>query len=226
MYTFKSYIAEGLCKSGKSLERKKGRPCSTIAVNEVAVYSLQAPEPRNRAEFLKFYCQPTLDPNTAYTVLCLSEGNRKVTRVGEIQPYPDRPERFDTYSQVLCKEGLSGTRRYWEIEWSGDGADIGVTYKGISRKGESCSCILGSNDKSWSLESSGSRYSAWHNEIGTEITAPHSSKIGVYLDFNAGTLSFYSVSDTMTLLHRFQTTFTEPLYPGFYVCLNSTVTFC
>ncbi|XP_058872238.1 tripartite motif-containing protein 16-like [Acipenser ruthenus] len=198
----------------------------TTTVNEVAVYSLQAPEPRNRAEFLKYSCQLTLDPNTAYRNLSLSEGNRKVTW-GENQRYPDHSERFDSQPQVVCREGLSGTRCYWEIEWSGGGASIGVTYKGISRKGKDCSCVLGFNDKSWSLFCSGSSYNARHNNNETAITAPHSPRIGVYLDFNAGTLSFYGVSDKMTLLHRFQTAFTEPLYPGFLLhCYDSPVTIC
>ncbi|XP_058872101.1 tripartite motif-containing protein 16-like protein [Acipenser ruthenus] len=155
----------------------------------------------------------------------LLEGNRKVTW-GETQQYPDHLERFNYYLQVLCIEVLSGTRCYWEIECSGEWADIGVTYKGISRKGWDHSCFLGFNDKSWSLSCSGSSYTAWHNNNHTGITAPCSPRIGVYLDFNAGTLSFYGVSDTMTLLHRFQTTFTEPLYPGFELDYNSTVTIC
>ncbi|XP_058872181.1 tripartite motif-containing protein 16-like [Acipenser ruthenus] len=199
---------------------------SPLLMNEVAVYSLQAPEPRNRAEFLKYSCQLTLDPNTAHRELCLSEGNRKVTWTRETQRYPDHSERFDSQTQVLCREGLSGTRCYWEIEWSGGGADIGVTYKGISRKGWDRSCALGFNDKSWSLFCSGSSYTARHNNNETTITAPPSPRIGVYLDFNAGTLSFYGVSDTMTLLHRFQTTFTEPLYPGFWLFYDSPVTIC
>ncbi|MGH0159491.1 UNVERIFIED_CONTAM: hypothetical protein FKN15_056291 [Acipenser sinensis] len=177
-------------------------------------------------------CQLTLDSNTAYRELCLSEGNRKVTCSRETQRYRDHPERFESCAQVLCREGLSGTRFYWEIEWSGGGVSIGVTYKGISRKGEDRSCLLGFNDKSWSLRCSGSSYTAWHNSSETAITAPRSPRIGVYLDFNAGTLSFYGVSDTMTLLHRFKTTFTEPLYPGFrlspgfFVHIGSSLTIC
>ncbi|MGH0137866.1 UNVERIFIED_CONTAM: hypothetical protein FKN15_067984 [Acipenser sinensis] len=171
-------------------------------------------------------CQLTQDPNTAHRQLCLSEGNRKVTRVWTQQFPDDQPERFDYYLQVLCREGLSGTRFYWEIEWSGEWASIGVTYKGISRKGWDRSCGLGCNDKSWSLLCSGSSYTALHNKNHTAITAPRSPRIGVYLDFNAGTLSFYGVSDTMTLLHRFQSTFTEPLYPGFRLVYDSTVTIC
>ncbi|CAL8241670.1 unnamed protein product, partial [Gadus morhua 'NCC'] len=61
----------------------------------------------------KYACELTLDPNTAHRRLSLSEDNRKVTRVEEDQSYPDHPERFDYWRQVLCKEGLTG-RCYWE----------------------------------------------------------------------------------------------------------------
>ncbi|XP_064190293.1 tripartite motif-containing protein 16-like isoform X1 [Anguilla rostrata] len=172
-------------------------------------------------------CQLTLDPNTARTNLRLSEGNSEVTCVAEIQPYPDHPERFDYWLQVLCREGLSG-RCYWEAELSGGGeVHIAVSYKEINRKGGSDDSVLGRNNKSWSLCRSGSSYRFFHNNVSTEIPVPPSSRIGVYLDHGAGTLSFYSVSDTMTLLHRVQTTFTQPLYPGFWVRnVGSSVKLC
>ncbi|KAK1806246.1 hypothetical protein P4O66_000128 [Electrophorus voltai] len=84
----------------------------------------------------KYVCDLTLDPNTAHTRLFLSEGNRKVTRVKQQQSYPDHPERFDYWEQVLCRESLTGCC-YWEVEWNGRRADISVTYKGIRRKGRS-----------------------------------------------------------------------------------------
>ncbi|KAJ8408739.1 hypothetical protein AAFF_G00253740 [Aldrovandia affinis] len=183
-------------------------------------------EPRTREDFLQYSCQLTLDPNTACRVLRLSEGNREVTRVGQSQSYPDHPERFDCWAQVLCREGLSG-RSYWEAEWSGGRrVDIAVSYKEISRKGEGHDCVLGGNDKSWGLECSSSRCRFWYNKESTELPAPSSSRIGVYLDHEAGSLSFYSVSDTMTLHHRVQTTFTQPLYPGFVVDSDSSVKLC
>ncbi|XP_035271067.1 tripartite motif-containing protein 16-like [Anguilla anguilla] len=190
-----------------------------------SVKEAHAVEPRTREDFLKYSCQLTLDPNTAHKCLHLSEGNRKVTRVGEIQSYPDHPERFECRAQVLCREGLSG-RCYWEAEWSGDGVSIAVLYKEISRKGRGHDCRLGFNNKSWSLRGSSGGYTFWHNAERTEIPVPPSSRIGVYLDHRAGTLSFYSVSDTMTLLHRVQTTFTQPLYPAFGVDVGSPVNLC
>uniref|UniRef100_UPI003AAF644A uncharacterized protein n=1 Tax=Centroberyx gerrardi TaxID=166262 RepID=UPI003AAF644A len=81
----------------------------------------------------KYACELTLDPNTAHRNLFLSEDNRKVTRVREEQPYPDHPERFDYRPQLLCRNGLTG-RCYWEVEREGE-VDIGVTYRGISRRG-------------------------------------------------------------------------------------------
>ncbi|XP_072566927.1 protein NLRC3-like isoform X2 [Paramormyrops kingsleyae] len=166
----------------------------------------------------KYSCQLTLDPNTAHIELSLSEGNREVTWGAE-QPYPDHPERFDRKLQVLCRESLTG-RCYWEAEWSGDGADIGVTYKGIRRKGWSDDCTLGANDKSWSLSCRPVSYSVQHNNKQTVISIKPSGshRVGVYLDWGAGALSFYRVSsDGLTLLYRFTSSFTEPLYPGFYV---------
>ncbi|XP_062864434.1 stonustoxin subunit beta-like, partial [Trichomycterus rosablanca] len=166
----------------------------------------------------------TLDPNTVYKNLHLSEENKVVTCSETLQSYPDHPDRFDYYPQVLCRESVSG-RCYWEVEWSGyKWVYIAMSYKSISRKGRGVECLFGRNDQSWSLFCSPSRFSFWHNNKETIIPImPSSSRIGVYVDYKAGTLSFYSVSDTMKLLHRVQTTFTQLLYPGFRLYLRSKV---
>lgn len=183
---------------------------------EMTVDNTPPPEPKSRADFIKYFCQLKLDPITAYKELYISESSRKVIRTRDLQPYSDNPERFDSFAQVLCREALSGGRFYWEIEWSGE-FSIGVAYKSISRKGKGSLCLLGYNDKSWSLLCSDTGYSAWHNRVDKAVNGPHSPRIGVYLDHTAGVLAFYSIGSTMTLLHRFQTTFVEPVYPGFGV---------
>uniref|UniRef100_A0A8C0YN24 Tripartite motif-containing protein 16-like n=1 Tax=Cyprinus carpio carpio TaxID=630221 RepID=A0A8C0YN24_CYPCA len=181
--------------------------------------------PRTRNDFLQYSHQLTLDLNTVNNYLCLSESNRVITYTDTDQPYPDHPDRFDGYFQVLCRESVCG-RCYWEIEWSGD-VYISVSYKSISRKGYGNACLFGYNDQSWSLFYSPSRYSFIHNNIETALTVKSiSSRIGVFVDHSAGTLSFYSVSDTMSLIHTVQTTFTQPLYPGFWVCIGSSVKLC
>uniref|UniRef100_A0A8C2CCU5 B30.2/SPRY domain-containing protein n=1 Tax=Cyprinus carpio TaxID=7962 RepID=A0A8C2CCU5_CYPCA len=174
----------------------------------------------------KYACFLTLDPNTAHTKLIVSEENREVTGGGKSQPYPDHPDRFDVCSQVLCRESVCGSC-YWEIEWSG-GVCISVSYNSISRKGSSNESVFGRNDQSWSLICSPSSYSFRHNNIETDLPVkPTSSRIGVYVDHSAGTLSFYSFSrNTMSLIHTVQTTFSQPLYPGFNVNFLSSVKLC
>ncbi|XP_051783853.1 E3 ubiquitin-protein ligase TRIM16-like isoform X1 [Erpetoichthys calabaricus] len=196
----------------------------TPSAHEAPVFTLQPPEPQSRDDFLKYFCPLTLDMNTANRDLHLSEGNKKVTFKGTKAEYPDHPDRFDRWPQVLCREALTGTRCYWEVECSGDFMEIGVAYKGLSRKGGGDECGLGNNDKSWSLQCSESQYSVRHSNNQIVISAPYSPRIGVYLDWPAGSLSFYSVSHTMTLLHRINTSFTEPLYPGFLLYNYSCVT--
>ncbi len=145
--------------------------------------------------------------------LHLSERNRVITDTITDQSYPDHPDRFDYHPQVLCRESVCG-RCYWELEWSGC-VFISVSYKSIRRKG-GVECVFGRNDQSWSLFCSPSSYSFRHNNIQTDLSVkPISSRIGVFVDHGAGTLSFYSVSDTMSLIHTVQTTFTQTLYPGF-----------
>ncbi|XP_052473748.1 E3 ubiquitin-protein ligase TRIM16-like isoform X1 [Carassius gibelio] len=180
-----------------------------------------------RNDFLQYSHQLTLDLNTVNKRLRLSENNRVITVTYTVQPYPDHPDRFDVYRQVLCSESVCG-RCYWELEWSGDiGVRISVSYKSISRKGSGYECLFGFNDQSWSLICFPSSYSFTHNKIQTVIPVKSiSRKIGVFVDHSAGTLSFYSISDTMSLIHTVQTTFTQPLYPGFNVWSGSSVKLC
>ncbi|XP_036374787.1 tripartite motif-containing protein 16-like isoform X1 [Megalops cyprinoides] len=224
---------ESVQKSASELKERLGDVCKEELVQILQRGGLTYPlmhilfqkSPRTRAELLQYGCQLTLDPNTAHTELLLSEGNQTAER-GPVQPYPDLPERFDFWRQILCREGLSG-RCYWEAEWSGDEGFIVVSYKGINRKGKQDDFIFGHNNKSWGLSCSASNYLFLHDKKSMKIpVSPSSSRIGVYLDHRAGTLSFYSVSDTMTLLHRVRTTFTQPLYAGFWVRYNSAVKLC
>ncbi|XP_067428975.1 tripartite motif-containing protein 16-like [Thunnus thynnus] len=202
----------------------------SLTVTEVDVL-LPQPEPKTRAGFLKCSREITLDPNTANTKLLLSEGNRKATSMDQQQSYSSHPDRFTEYRQVLSRESLTG-RCYWEVEWRGKGiwawgVGVAVAYKNISRAGGSDECGFGRNNKSWSLHCNTFSYKFLFNNIQTRVSVPDSSRVGVYLDHRAGILSFYSVSETMTLLHRVQTTFTQPLYAGFWLYFDgSTAELC
>uniref|UniRef100_A0A3Q3EBY7 NACHT domain-containing protein n=1 Tax=Labrus bergylta TaxID=56723 RepID=A0A3Q3EBY7_9LABR len=154
----------------------------------------------------KYACELELDTNTVSRDLKLSDNNWKVTHVKELQSYPDHPDRFEHWHQLLFRTGLIG-RCYWEVEWRGD-VSVSVSYRGIRRRGNSDECVFGYNDQSWSLSCS--------------------DRVAVYVDCPAGSLSFYRVSsDTLIHLHTFNTTFTEPLYPGFgFRSLGSSVSLC
>lgn len=156
-------------------------------------------------------CELTLDPNTAKKTFVLSQGDRQATTLRVEQPYPDHPDRFEYRHQVLCKNGLTG-RCYWEVVFKGM-VSVGLTYRGIGRKGREDDSLLGWNDKSWCYDCN--KNIVWHNGKGT-ATSVVPYRVGVYLDWPAGTLSFYTVSsDQLTHLYTFQTTFTEPVYPAF-----------
>ncbi|KAG1930237.1 tripartite motif-containing protein [Pimephales promelas] len=128
--------------------------------------------PRTRNDLLQYLLPLTLDLNTVNKYIHLTENNRVITYTNTVQPYPDHPDRFDDVWQVLCRESVCG-RCYWEIEWSGEHVCISVSYKSISRKPISSS-------------------------IGEYVC---DRRTGVYVDHSAGTLSFYSVSDTTSLIH-------------------------
>ncbi|XP_041665704.1 NLR family CARD domain-containing protein 3-like isoform X2 [Cheilinus undulatus] len=171
----------------------------------------------------KYACELEVDTNTVERDLRLSDNNRTVTWVEKGQPYLDHPDRFDKYYQLLCRTGLTG-RCYWEVRWRGL-IHVSVSYRGIRRKGGGGECRFGFNDQSWSLEHSDGGYSVRHNNRETKISSssPSSGRVGVYLDHPAGSLSFYRVSsDRLIHLHTFNTTFTEPLYPGFGVWFSSS----
>ncbi|XP_035984170.1 NLR family CARD domain-containing protein 3 [Fundulus heteroclitus] len=178
----------------------------------------------------KYSCQLSLDTNTVNRKLRLSEDNRKVTGVDDVQPYPDCKERFDYWPQVLCNESLAD-RSYWEVVWSGK-VEVAVSYRGVRRKGSSNDCEFGFNDMSWSLScSDDGRYSVCHDHQREFISSFSSSalyhKVGVYVDRTAGTLSFFRASSATPIhLHTLKIDFTEPLYPGFGFWPGSSVALC
>ncbi|XP_056302149.1 tripartite motif-containing protein 16-like isoform X1 [Danio aesculapii] len=222
-------LAESVSRLRDKLQQFCTEEMKTISTRVSRISWITTPETQTRELFLQYSQQFTLDPNTANKSLVLSEGNTVVENKGPDQSYPDHPDRFTHHYQVLCRESVCG-RSYWELEWSGyDGVEISVSYKSISRKGPKKECGFGHNDQSWSLSCSADSFSLWHNNIKTILPKPSvsSSRIGVYVDHSAGTLSFYSVSDTtMSLIHTLHTTFTHTLYPGFRVYKHSKVKLC
>ncbi|KAM9468680.1 finTRIM family, member 86 isoform 1-T1 [Clarias gariepinus] len=191
--------------------------------------SVENPAPKSREEMIKFRFDPTLDSNSAYRHIRLSDGDRKATLRAENLNYPEHAERFVYWRQVMCREPLAGSPYYWEVEWTGPKVTIGVTYKDIERSTTDDSSRLGHNEHSWTLYWSGTAFSVWHAGRETVLDAPKARRIGVYVDQQAGVLAFYRVSHNQA--HQIccvETEFTGPLYPGFrfWTGVGSTITIC
>ncbi|XP_072543067.1 tripartite motif-containing protein 16 isoform X2 [Salminus brasiliensis] len=190
---------------------------TTIAEKVRKAVILSAPAPKMREDFLQYACNLSLNRNTAHMCLRFSKENREVTTVSLLEDYPDHPDRFDCRSQILCNEGLEGRNpQYWEVEYGGrHWVCIAVSYIGVKRKGK-YGPLFGKNRCSWGLRCSATSYRFWHNNKNWTVNYDRPcSKIGVYLDHRAGVLAFYNVLDSMSLIYKVQTEFTEPVYPGF-----------
>ncbi|XP_012581616.1 PREDICTED: tripartite motif-containing protein 16 isoform X2 [Condylura cristata] len=182
-------------------------------------YRTSIPDPITRQEFLQYACDVTFDPETAHRYLRLQEDNRKVTNTTPWEhPYPDLPSRFMHWRQVLSQQSLYLHRYYFEVEISGAGTYVGLTCKGIDRKGEDRNGCISGNNFSWSLSWNGKEFTAWHSDMETPLKASPFRRLGIYLDFQGGSLSFYGVApDAMTLVHKFDCKFSEPVYPAFWL---------
>ncbi|XP_068563032.1 finTRIM family, member 86 [Cebidichthys violaceus] len=186
-------------------------------------------EPKTREEMLKYRFEPTMDANTVYRHVQLSDGGRKATMRAENLNLPDHPERFHFWRQVLCREALAGSPYYWEVEWTGKKFTIGVAYKEMERKGSDDNSRLGHNTQSWSLYWSGTGFSFWHDGQEKLLGSPKARRIGVYLDQHTGILAFYRIAQNQAdLIHQHQSQFTGPLFPGFrfWAGVGSTLTVC
>uniref|UniRef100_A0A672ZTT9 B30.2/SPRY domain-containing protein n=1 Tax=Sphaeramia orbicularis TaxID=375764 RepID=A0A672ZTT9_9TELE len=175
---------------------------------------------------VSYYCELTLDENTIPTYVQLLD-NKRTAIFGKYQPYPDHPLRYHYHCQMLCSTSLTG-RCYWEVEWS-DRVSIAVTYRD-PRRGCSPLQRFGRNDKSWCLSCFDGGYSVWHDSTQRPLPqSPSSSgRVSVYVDYSAGSVSFYRISSNDLIhLYTFNTTFTEPVYAGFWFHhYHSTVSLC
>lgn len=166
----------------------------------------------------------TFDPDTTHHFLRIMEDNRKLINTSPWQhSYPDHPDRFDHWHQAMTSESLYQGRHYVEAELSGEGAHVGLTYKGIERKGEqSEGCITGYMS-SWCLGRDSRGFFAWHANTETPLAIDEVTTVGLYVDFQQGCLSFYDVTEGMRLLHVYRENFSEPLYLAAWMSKNNNL---
>uniref|UniRef100_H2ZRN3 FinTRIM family, member 66 n=1 Tax=Latimeria chalumnae TaxID=7897 RepID=H2ZRN3_LATCH len=202
-------------------KKKKRLARSVLSVDTTKQYV-----PKTRRQFLKYAWNLDFDIKTAHEYLQFySNAETAVNISPDFVSYRRNPMRFEAKGQVMCTQSLSRGRYYWEVTFTKKNVDIGVAYKSISRTGD-LSSFIGRNEDSWALYVTDESCEAWHDCCVTDADWVKSRRIGVYLDYSSGILDFYSVSDKMTLLHRFQSVFTESLYPVFWIGQNTTLTLC
>ncbi|KAM5125889.1 LOW QUALITY PROTEIN: E3 ubiquitin/ISG15 ligase TRIM25-like [Mantella aurantiaca] len=168
-----------------------------------------------------FYIQEAadilLDVNTAHNYLHISDDRKTVSRSHINQNRPEIPERFQYHYHVLSSQSFSSGRHYWEVDVGGsDGWMVGMCYPSIDRRGEQS--VIGYNKKSWGLIRNNDQCGMIHDS--NEILLPaniSSNRVRIYLDYEAGRISFYDLCDPIRHLHTFTTTFTEPLHAVLWV---------
>ncbi|KAM3916953.1 E3 ubiquitin/ISG15 ligase TRIM25-like [Leptodactylus fuscus] len=166
-----------------------------------------------------------MDCNTANSKVSLSQDLKMASYLKTEATQSTIPERFAS-SQVLSLRGFASGEHYLEVQVSTTGYwVVGMAYPTVKKTGNES--LIGCNDKSWGLVMLHNNLSALHNSESKSIRIVSPLRaLGIYLNYEAGQLSFFKLSNPIRHLHTFHATFTETLFPAFYVCGNSWVRLC
>ncbi|KAE8636985.1 hypothetical protein XENTR_v10003247 [Xenopus tropicalis] len=159
-----------------------------------------------------------LDINTAGNRVSVSGDRKSASYSHTDQRRPQTPERFQWVPQALSTRSFPSGRHYWEVEVSESGGwGVGVAYPSIERGGGQS--LIGNNNKSWCLSRwFNNNYTVIHDRKDTQLPhVPSCRRIRISLDYEAGRLSFYELSEPIRRLHTFTASFTEPLHAAFWV---------
>uniref|UniRef100_UPI00358FDB46 E3 ubiquitin-protein ligase TRIM7-like n=1 Tax=Myxine glutinosa TaxID=7769 RepID=UPI00358FDB46 len=193
-------------------------------------------EEKNMASFIELHDNflknimngrtPSLDPNSAHRQIKISRDLRTATRTETDNRYPEHPDRFDCYEQVLSSDCFSSGRHYWEVDVrSSRWCEIGICLNSMGRKGEGNECGLGGNPESWCLVKYKNEYYTRHNNHYTLLSVPgNPERVGFLLDCEEGEFTCFGDS---RVLHVFRGNFRVPVKPAIGVCdVGDSVRFC
>ncbi|MGH0138921.1 UNVERIFIED_CONTAM: hypothetical protein FKN15_002939 [Acipenser sinensis] len=157
----------------------------------------------------------TFDENTAHRNLRVTEDRREIRFVSEAQSVLEKPERFTKTPNVMATQIFSSGRHYWEVMLKGkENWGVGVAYPTMPRTGTRRDMTLGFNKESWVFQLSDGEFYAMHNGDAIHQICKKFHRLGVFLDYEDGKLSFYAV-DNFCLLYTFKTKFRKPVTPAF-----------
>uniref|UniRef100_A0A8C8RC40 E3 ubiquitin-protein ligase RNF135 n=1 Tax=Pelusios castaneus TaxID=367368 RepID=A0A8C8RC40_9SAUR len=172
------------------------------------------PQPISSSRFSQWAVDVTFDHQRIHRNLEITSENKKVI----ISPFPlsyePTPKRF-CISQVMCSQSFSDGCHYWEVSTKdSSGWAVGVADGNIGRNE-----LLGRSELSWCVEwnSKTKQLSAWHGSQETRLSEDRPLMVGVFLDLPNKLLSFYSLTEKETLLHRFEINILHPVYPAFWL---------
>ncbi|XP_056443654.1 E3 ubiquitin-protein ligase TRIM39-like [Gadus chalcogrammus] len=158
----------------------------------------------------------TLDPDTAHPCLILSEDGKQVHDGNVKKELPDNPKRFTKNVHVLTRQSFSSGRFYFEVKVKDKtGWCLGVARESIHRIGE---IIETPETGYWTL---------YYNKVvlvfndTPDVRLPlraELQKVGVFVDYDEGLVSFYDVEARVHLYSATGCSFTEPLYPILCPC--------
>uniref|UniRef100_UPI00358E2B3F E3 ubiquitin/ISG15 ligase TRIM25-like isoform X2 n=1 Tax=Myxine glutinosa TaxID=7769 RepID=UPI00358E2B3F len=169
---------------------------------------------------------PSLDPNSAHRLIKISRDLRTATRTKTDNQYPEHPDRFDFYPQVLSSDCFSSGRHYWEVEVRSSSLwGIGICLNSMGRKGGGEECWLGRNPESLCLEKYENKYYTWQNHQINLLSVPgDAERFGFLLDCEEGEFTCFRDS---RVLHVFRGNFLVPVKPAILVYnVGVSVRFC
>ncbi|KAI1887907.1 hypothetical protein AGOR_G00195320 [Albula goreensis] len=175
---------------------------------------------RSPAENSALRCQPKVKRVQEYAGVFNSSVPHRCGVWERHQPVPDSPERFDRVVCVLGQQGFTSGRHYWEVEVGGKTDwDLGVASHSINRKGK---ITVSPAHGYWFLSLRDRSDYAFRTEPSTSVALSlRPRRIGIYLDYHKGQVSFYNV-DARLHIYTFMDTFTDVIHPFFSPCTNKS----
>uniref|UniRef100_A0A3Q1FEK9 B30.2/SPRY domain-containing protein n=1 Tax=Acanthochromis polyacanthus TaxID=80966 RepID=A0A3Q1FEK9_9TELE len=160
------------------------------------------------------YMDVKLDPTTAHQCLVLSANGKEVRDGGQKPKVPDTPERFDAFGSILGLNSFTSGKSYWEVEVTNKtGWDLGVARGNANRKGK---LTLNPDNGYWvTVHYEDRKYAALTTPPVSLPLKEKAEKVGVFVDYEEGLVSFYDVTTQSHIYSFTECSFSEPIFPYF-----------